>query len=107
MSRPIRTIGLATSIVEILAPASFSSSKYEPKSDVAAMTAVAMAKPFVMAFVVLPTASRSAMVFFVFSSPSFDISIMPLALSATGPKVSIETTTPVVVSIPIPASEME
>ena len=32
---------------------------------------------------------------------------MPCALSEIGPYVSIETTTPTVVSIPIPASEMK
>ena len=33
-----------------------------------------------------------------------DISAMPWALSATGPKVSIATMTPTVVSRPVPAS---
>jgi hypothetical protein len=31
---------------------------------------------------------------------------MPWALSATGPKVSMDTMTPTVVSIPIPVKEM-
>ena len=35
-------------------------------------------------------------------SNSPDISAMPAALSATGPKVSSETTTPVVASMPMP-----
>ena len=54
------------------------------------MTAEAMATPLVMALVVFPTASRSAMIWralTVSSShcPCQDISPMPLALSEIGP----------------------
>ena len=70
----------------------------------AARTAVAIAMPFVMAFVVLPTASSSVRILAPSSSTSPDISAMPWALSLTGPKVSIETITPAVVSSPHPAS---
>ena len=37
-------------------------------------------------------------------SNSPDISAIPAALSATGPNVSSETTTPVVASMPMPVS---
>ena len=60
--------------------------------------------PLVIAFVVLPTASRSVRTRAPSSSMSPDISAMPWALSLTGPKVSIETMTPAVVSRPQPAS---
>ena len=76
---------------------------YEPNSAVAASTAVAIAMPLVMALVVLPTASRSVSTRAPASSMSPDISAMPCALSLTGPKVSIETMTPAVVSRPVPA----
>ncbi len=66
-----------------------------------------MATPLVMALVVLPTASRSAMICCAFSSflsrvPLQDISPMPLALSAMGPKESMATLLPVRVSMPMP-----
>ena len=62
--------------------------------------------PLVMALVVLPTASRSVRILAPSSSTSPDISAMPWALSETGPKVSIATMTPTVVSRPQPASAM-
>ena len=67
-----------------------------------AMTAEPIAKPLVTALVVLPTASRLTMMRSGSPSNSPDISAMPAALSATGPKVSSETTTPVVASMPMP-----
>ena len=77
---------------------------YEPNSAVAARTAVAIAMPLVIALVVLPTASSSVSVRAPCSSMSPDISAMPWALSEIGPKVSIATITPTVVSRPVPAS---
>ena len=59
--------------------------------------------PLVMAFVVLPTASSSVSTAAPASSISPDISAMPCALSEMGPKVSMETMTPTVVSRPVPA----
>ncbi len=79
-------------------------SVYEPNSAVAASTAVAIAMPLVIALVVLPTASRSVRIRAPSSSMSPDISAMPCALSEIGPKVSIATMTPTVVSRPVPAS---
>ena len=81
-------------------------SLYDPKSAVAARTAVAIAMPLVMAFVVLPTASSSVRICAPSPCTSPDISAMPWALSLTGPKVSIATMTPTVVSRPQPASAM-
>ncbi len=72
----------------------------------AASTAVAIAMPLVIALVVLPTASSSVRIFAPSPSTSPDISAMPWALSLTGPKVSIATITPTVVSRPQPASAM-
>jgi hypothetical protein len=60
--------------------------------------------PLVIAFVVLPTASRSVSTRAPVASMSPDISAMPCALSLTGPKVSIDTMTPAVVRRPQPAS---
>ena len=60
--------------------------------------------PLVIALVVLPTASSSVRICAPSSSTSPDISAMPCALSETGPKVSIATMTPTVVSRPQPAS---
>ena len=60
--------------------------------------------PLVIALVVLPTASSSVRILAPSSSTSPDISAMPWALSLTGPKVSIATMTPTVVSRPQPAS---
>src|SRR5690606_7045608 len=92
-----------------VAPASVSArpiaSEYDPNSAVAASTAVEIAMPLVIALVVLPTASNSVRI--CAPSPSVrspDISAMPCALSDTGPKVSIATMTPTVVSSPVPAN---
>ena len=66
-----------------------------------------MAMPLVMALVVLPTASSSVEdlgALGPWTSP--DISAMPWALSETGPKVSMATITPTVVSRPQPARAM-
>ncbi len=60
--------------------------------------------PLVMAFVVLPTASSSVRICAPSPSTSPLISAMPWALSLTGPKVSMATMTPTVVSSPQPAS---
>ena len=72
----------------------------------AAITAEAMATPLVMALVVLPTASRSAMIWRALRSPSSmscqAISPMPLALSEMGPKESMATLLPVWLSMPMP-----
>ena len=76
----------------------------EANRATAAMTAELMAKPLVTALVVFPTASRLTMIRAASPSNSPDISAMPAALSATGPYVSSDTTTPVVASIPIPVS---
>ena len=76
----------------------------DANSATAAMTAEPMAKPLVTALVVFPTASRLTMMRSGSPPNSPDISAMPAALSATGPKVSSETTTPVVASMPMPVS---
>ena len=60
--------------------------------------------PLVIALVVLPTASSSVRICAPSSLTSPDISAMPWALSETGPKVSMATITPTVVSRPQPAS---
>ncbi len=75
-----------------------------PNSAVAASTAVAMAMPLVIALVVLPIASSRVSTCAASPSTSPDISAMPWALSETGPKVSMDTMTPTVVSRPVPAS---
>ena len=64
---------------------------------------MAIAMPLVMALVVLPTASSSVRIWAPSGLTSPDISAMPWALSETGPKVSIATITPTVVSRPAPA----
>ena len=61
-----------------------------------------MATPLVMALVVLPTASRLTMIRSPSPVNSPDISATPAALSDTGPKLSSETTMPVVASRPMP-----
>ena len=60
--------------------------------------------PLVIALVVLPTASSSVRIWAPSGLTSPDISAMPWALSETGPKVSMATITPTVVSRPQPAS---
>ena len=62
-----------------------------------------MAMPLVIALVVLPTASSSVRILEPSPCTSPDISAMPWALSETGPKVSMATITPTVVSRPQPA----
>ena len=115
MIRPNSTFGLFTAKVKLsrpppapenprLACSPSTASPYEPNSAVAASTAVAIAMPLVIAFVVFPTASSSVSTRAPFSSMSPDISAMPCALSLIGPNVSIETITPTVVSRPVPAS---
>jgi hypothetical protein len=59
--------------------------------------------PLVIALVVFPTASSSVRMSTPAPVTSPDISAMPCALSLTGPKVSIATITPTVVSRPVPA----
>ncbi len=98
----LRTLSSSSAPVSITAV--LTESVNEPNSAVAARTAVEMAMPLVMAFVVLPTASRSVSTREPASSMSPDISAMPCALSEIGPKVSIATMTPTVVSRPVPAS---
>ncbi len=74
----------------------------DANSATAAMTAEPMAKPLVTAFVVLPTASRLTMMRSGSPWNSPLISAIPAALSDTGPKVSSDTMTPVVASMPMP-----
>ena len=99
-SSPTRTSGTFTRMA--VNPAA---SWNAPKSDVAASTAVAMATPFVMAFVEFPMASRLPRISAPRPSISPDISAMPCALSETGPNVSMDTITPTTDSMPIPASD--
>ena len=77
-------------------------SRNDANRATAAMTADPMAKPLVTALVVLPTVSRPSRIRSVSPSSSPDISAMPWALSAIGPKVSSATTIPVVDSMPMP-----
>mmetsp|Transcript_19935 Transcript_19935/g.35572 ORF Transcript_19935/g.35572 Transcript_19935/m.35572 type:complete len:220 (+) Transcript_19935:33-692(+) len=65
----------------------------------AVRTAEPMAKPFPVAAVVFPSASRESVVSLVRSETSSDISAIPPALSATGPKASVARVTPSVESI--------
>jgi hypothetical protein len=116
MSSPTRLLGSATlrtprycadtwsGGTPVPAVASCTPAVNEPKRAVAASTAVAIAMPFVMAFVVLPTASSEVSTAAPSPCTSPDISAMPCALSDTGPKVSMATMTPTVVSRPQPAS---
>src|SRR5664280_3330448 len=78
----------------------------DPNRAVAARTAVAIAMPLVIALVVFPTASSSVRIREPAGPTSPDISAMPCALSETGPKVSMATMTPTVVSRPQPARAM-
>ncbi len=82
---PTSTSGSSTRIPAKVNPSSSRASWKDPKSEVAAITAVAMAIPFVMAFVVFPTASRPVMISSASSPSPPDISAIPWALSATGP----------------------
>ena len=104
---PTRTLGRSTE--RLNEPAALPSAvstvvRNEPNSAVAASTAVAIAIPLVIAFVVLPMASRWVRISAPSPETSPDISAMPWALSVTGPKESMETMTPTVVSRPVPAS---
>src|SRR4051794_2268160 len=115
MRRPMNVLGSATLICVSKAPRNRSEptlpslsslpmvSMNDANRATAAMTAEPMANPLVTALVVLPTASRLTMMRSGSPSNSPDISAMPAALSATGPKVSSLTTTPVVASMPMPA----
>ena len=76
----------------------------EANSATDAMTAEPIATPLVIALVVLPTASRLTMTRSAWPVNSPDISAMPAALSATGPKESSEMIMPVVDSMPMPTS---
>src|SRR5436190_3999482 len=115
MSRPMNVFGFAT----LMAVSGFRKrssplmlrfnwflmvSMYDENNATAAMTAEPIANPFVTALVVLPTASRLTMIRAGSPSNSPDISAIPAALSATGPNVSSDTTTPVVASMPMPVS---
>ena len=113
MSMPMKVLGSATLIwvemsrkraVPVLPRLSSEPmvSMNEANRATEAMTAEPMAKPLVTALVVLPTASRLTMTRAGSPSNSPDISAIPAALSATGPKVSSDTTTPVVASMPMP-----
>ena len=87
--------------------ASRTASANEPNSDVAARTAVAIAIPFVIALVELPTASSPPRMLRGPASNSPDISAIRLGVIRTGPYVSIDTIAPTVVSIPMPVREMK
>ncbi len=116
--RPTKLRGLAISRTpwncrlraDAVLPASLTAFKIAfvnaPKSAVAASTAVAIAIPFVIAFVVFPTASSDVRIAAPSPWTSPDISATPWALSEIGPKVSIATITPTVVRSPVPASEI-
>ena len=105
MIRPNSTLGLATfSVMPTPPPSPPTAVANEPNSAVAASTAVAIAMPLVIAFVVLPTASSAVSTSAPSGEISPDISATPWALSEIGPKVSIATMTPTVVSRPVPAS---
>ena len=97
--RPTSAAVLPASITAVLI-----ASVNAPNNAVAASTAVAIAIPLVIALVVLPTASRLVRISAPSPSTSPDISATPCALSEIGPKVSIATITPTVVSRPVPAS---
>ena len=118
MSRPMKTFGSATLIgsrsntprlvawaLSTISRGRISSTAVSMKlAKIAteAITAEPMAKPLVTALVVLPTASRLTMIRSGSPWNSPDISAMPAALSDTGPKVSSDTITPVVASMPMP-----
>ena len=110
INNPSKLRGLATSSTPkysgsvALRAAVVTASRNEPNNAVAANTAVAIAIPLVIAFVVFPTASKFVRTCAPAPCTSPDISAIPCALSATGPKVSIETITPTVVNKPVPAN---
>ncbi len=84
-SSPTSTSGRSTRMPSKSNPASFRASSNEPNSEVAAITAVAIAMPFVIALVEFPMASRPPRIFAGLPSNSPDISAMPCALSEIGP----------------------
>ena len=85
ISSPTSTLGSSTLIPVKSNPARRRASSNDPKSEVAAITAVAIAIPLVIAFVELPMASRPVSTSAGRPSNSPDISAMPCALSETGP----------------------
>ena len=85
INRPTSTSGSSIRMPLKTNPALRSASSKEPNSEVAASTAVAIAMPFVMALVELPTASRPPRISAGRPSNSPDISAMPWALSEIGP----------------------
>ena len=102
---PLNSIARSAAFLPASNTASLIASVNAPNKAVAARTAVAIAIPFVIALVVLPTASSEVRIFAPSPLTSPLISAMPCALSEIGPKVSIATITPTVVSNPVPASE--
>src|SRR3989304_6128833 len=109
ISIPTKTCGTETRIPAARAVGStrLTSVIKEPKRETAAITADPIAIPLVIALVVLPTASRSAIIWraatvSLSSCPCQAISPIPLALSEIGPKESMATLLPVRVSIPMP-----
>ncbi len=76
---------------------------YAANSARAASTAEPIAYPFVIALVVLPTASSGSVIARACSG-SLAISAMPPALSVIGPKASIEMIIPVTESMLAAAS---
>mmetsp|Transcript_17220 Transcript_17220/g.32717 ORF Transcript_17220/g.32717 Transcript_17220/m.32717 type:complete len:304 (+) Transcript_17220:690-1601(+) len=89
-----RTMPGRTTSSRRLTESRFTASAKAFSSARAVRTAEPMAKPFPVAAVVLPRASRESVVSRVASSTSSDISAIPPALSATGPKASVASVTP-------------
>ena len=81
---------------------SLTSSIYAATRARAVRAAEPIAKPLPVAAVVLPSPSRAS-VLSLTSSGSPDISALPPALSAIGPKASVARVTPSVESIPTDA----
>ena len=109
ISIPTKTCGIDTRMPALSAVGStrLTSVINAPNKDTAAITADPIAIPFVIALVVFPTASRSAIICRAAavsgsSCPCHAISPIPLALSEIGPKESMATLLPVNVNIPIP-----
>jgi hypothetical protein len=84
-SSPTSTFGSAMLNACTSKPAARSASSKDPNREVAASTAVAIANPFVIAFVEFPTASRPPRISAGRPSNSPDISAIPCALSEIGP----------------------
>mmetsp|Transcript_119328 Transcript_119328/g.337563 ORF Transcript_119328/g.337563 Transcript_119328/m.337563 type:complete len:203 (+) Transcript_119328:634-1242(+) len=103
-SPPRNTSGMAMSTESSLNPAiSETSSRKAEKSRKHARLADPTENPFVMAFVVLPTASSESVMSRTLSGCSL-ISTMPPALSVIGPKTSMARTKTTVESMPIVAT---